>query len=57
MIRALALAAAAVGLLRFRASGDYRYAPLAAATGAGFGLGYLGGYLPVHWPVSAEALS
>lgn len=51
MIRVFVLIAAVLGLARLRAAGDYRYAPLAIAAGAGTAVAYLGAYLPVRWPI------
>jgi hypothetical protein len=51
MIRVMVLVAAVLGLGRLRGAGDYRYAPLALATGVSTAVAYLGGYLPVSWPI------
>jgi hypothetical protein len=51
MLRVLLLAGGVFGLARYRAAGDSRYAPLAATTALGTGVAYLGGYLPLNWPI------
>lgn len=51
MVRVLVLVGAVFGLLRFRASDDYRYGPLAASIGIGVAAGYFGKYVPVSWPI------
>jgi hypothetical protein len=51
MIRVLVLACGALGLARLRVSSDNRYAPLAVAAGVATAVAYLGGYLPIRWPI------
>lgn len=51
MIRSLCFVAGALALVRFRASDDRRFLPLSLLFGAGVLLGYLGGFVPLPWPV------
>jgi hypothetical protein len=51
LVRTLALVAGAIALARFRASDDRRFLPLSLLSGIGVLVAYVGGVVPVPWPV------